>query len=109
MQRNVLSQTGIDELVRQIVDSFNPKKIMLFGSYARGDFHSGSDLDLCIIADSELDWFERNLAFKRKIHSEIPHIEAHIYTQAEWDKMLQEERPLALQILKEGKILYEQE
>lgn len=32
------------------------KKVILYGSYARGDFHSGSDVDIMILLDmSDLD------------------------------------------------------
>ncbi len=103
-----LSQTDLDELARQIVLSFSPKKIILFGSYARGDFHAGSDLDLCIISNTDQDWFERSLSFKRKIHFKKIHVEAHIYTESEWECLLKEENSFAVRIVQEGKLLYEQ-
>ena len=41
------------QIVKQIVDLIvqlaNPEKIILFGSYARGDFSQNSDIDLLII------------------------------------------------------------
>jgi len=35
-------------------------------------------------------------------------VEAHIYTEKEWETMIEEEQSLALQIQQEGKVLYEQ-
>jgi predicted nucleotidyltransferase len=39
----------IDEMVRRIVESFHPEKIILFGSYARGDTNVDSDVDLLVV------------------------------------------------------------
>jgi predicted nucleotidyltransferase len=36
-------------LIRQIAERFHPKKVILFGSYAYGEPHEGSDLDLLVI------------------------------------------------------------
>ena len=42
----------LPEVTRRILAASNPEKIVLFGSYARGDWGVGSDLDLVIILDS---------------------------------------------------------
>ncbi len=42
-----LVQYIVDKIVREI----KPKKIILFGSYARGDFSKESDLDLFIVVE----------------------------------------------------------
>ena len=39
----------IPEIVRRIVNACQPEKIILFGSYARGDHGPDSDLDLLVI------------------------------------------------------------
>jgi uncharacterized protein len=41
----------IDYIVEKIIQEIRPEKIILFGSYARGDFRPDSDLDLFIIKD----------------------------------------------------------
>ncbi len=43
----------IDYIVKKIVKAIDPEKIILFGSYARGDYKKDSDLDLFIIKDGE--------------------------------------------------------
>ena len=44
----------IDEMVDRIVKNFNPVKIILFGSFAKGTPNFHSDVDLLVILD-ELD------------------------------------------------------
>lgn len=53
-QRKRIPQNAIDDVVRQIVEKFRPHKIILFGSYARGNFRPESDLDLLVVMDTSL-------------------------------------------------------
>jgi predicted nucleotidyltransferase len=39
-------ETGqINEIVNRIASNYNPQKIILFGSYALGNYNENSDLD----------------------------------------------------------------
>lgn len=44
---------AIQEMVRRIVAGFDPEKIILIGSQARGDAGPESDIDLLVIMDTE--------------------------------------------------------
>ena len=44
---NLTSQ--IPEITRRIIETSHPERIILFGSYARGNFNADSDLDLLVI------------------------------------------------------------
>ena len=41
----------IARMVQQIVNKFNPERIILFGSQARGDAGPDSDVDLLVVVD----------------------------------------------------------
>lgn len=43
------AQEKIEQMVRRIVERFHPEKIILFGSYARGDAGPDSDVDLLVV------------------------------------------------------------
>ena len=45
----VESSDIIREMVRRIVDRFDPEKIILFGSHARGNARPDSDVDLLVV------------------------------------------------------------
>lgn len=63
-------------------------RLGLFGSYSRGDYGPGSDIDLLIIVgdSNEPRWFMRAIAFDA---SELPvGADVFVYTQAEVDRML---------------------
>jgi predicted nucleotidyltransferase len=40
---------AIDEMVRRIVERFDPERIILFGSHARGSADPDSDVDLLVV------------------------------------------------------------
>ncbi len=42
-------ETLIDHMVRRIVDRFDPERIILFGSSARGNVGPDSDVDLLVV------------------------------------------------------------
>lgn len=46
-----VQQEIVPDLVRRILAVSSPRQIILFGSYARGDFGPHSDLDVLVIED----------------------------------------------------------
>ena len=46
-------EAKIQEMVRRIVTGFDPERIILFGSYARGDVGPDSDVDLLVVMKTE--------------------------------------------------------
>ena len=100
----------IQYVVQKIVREIQPEKIILFGSYARGDFSRESDLDLFIIKDSQ----ESSRALRRKIDAllwgrEFP-VDLLVRTPGEVEWNLRARNPFYLHhLFKEGKVLYEKE
>jgi predicted nucleotidyltransferase len=82
------------------------RKVILFGSAARGDADAGSDLDLIIVAHTARPFFERFKDFPG-LYEVWPRIELLIYTPEEFAQMVAEERPLIMRALEEGVVLHE--
>ena len=49
-----------DEIVQRVLDNDNLKidKIILYGSYSRGDADEGSDIDIMILCDGSKEYVE---------------------------------------------------
>ncbi len=52
MKRNARIEKALNEIVRRLVADYQPEKIILFGSYAYGEPHKDSDLDLWIVKET---------------------------------------------------------
>ena len=61
-----LDKKLIDEILNVILKYTKPKKVIIFGSRARGENRKNSDIDLCVE-------FKNNLSFreKRKLKEEL--------------------------------------
>lgn len=42
-----------EELLRSVVAYYDPRRVILFGSHARGEAGPDSDYDLCVIVDDD--------------------------------------------------------
>jgi len=97
----------VKRFLNLIIKKFNPKKIIIFGSFARGDYHKRSDLDLVIVGEFKERFIDRIGKIIELNDSDLE-IEAMVYTEEEFQKMIQERRPFIEQVLEEGIVVYEQ-
>ncbi|MFM8912594.1 MAG: nucleotidyltransferase domain-containing protein [Flammeovirgaceae bacterium] len=55
-------------------------KVMLFGSFAKGVAHEGSDIDLLLVSKKFTDDVFANLKHYNKVNIKYPSIETHPYS-----------------------------
>ncbi len=63
-----LSQEVLDDLVRRIVEAVHPRRIVLFGSAARGQRGPNSDLDLLVVMPDGVHRRETARQIYRALH-----------------------------------------
>ena len=66
-ERKRIPKKAIDDVVRRIVQEFCPQKIILFGSYARGNPRPESDVDLLVVMDAPKGERKQSLAIRRHL------------------------------------------
>jgi predicted nucleotidyltransferase len=44
--------TKVKQFSELVVKKYNPEKIILFGSYANGNYHDNSDIDIAVLVDN---------------------------------------------------------
>ena len=96
-------------IVDKIADYCKPEKIILFGSFARGEGRSGSDIDLLVIKDSDKKRpFRVKEVFEalRGMDRSFP-LDPIVYTPDEISKRLALGDYFIKEVLEEGKIMYE--
>lgn len=99
--------SAIRRYARQIAERFQPDKIILFGSFAYGQPHEDSDVDLLVImpARNQLDQ-----AFKIRWQLAAPFaMDLLVRTPKEMKWRLEEGESFLTEITSKGKILYEKD
>jgi uncharacterized protein len=61
----------ISTIADRIREQYDAKEVILFGSYARGDQNSDSDIDLFIISDTNERFFDRMATVSRMVRGLI--------------------------------------
>jgi len=84
---------------------FKPRAVILFGSYARGDFTESSDIDVCLIADTmPEDELARRTIPDMQI---IPKVRVIGFLPDEFVQYLKDMKFLAFDIVAEGIPIYD--
>lgn len=97
----------VDELRRRLAPHVGrARKVIAFGSVARGDPDEWSDLDLIIVADTARPFLERFKDFAG-LYDVWPRLDLLVYTREEFARMVAEDNPLVGQALEEGIVLHE--
>jgi len=94
----------INLIKEQIVSLYNPSKIILFGSQAKGTATIKSDIDLCVVKDTE-NKQELLADMYLNIESSKP-FDLLLYTEAEWNQCVNDTTSFAYLIDKKGTVIY---
>jgi predicted nucleotidyltransferase len=105
-ERKRIPQEAIDDVVRQIVEKFHPQKIILFGSYARGNPRPESDVDLLVVMDTPLREVEQALQISLNLDYHFG-LDLIVRTPANLLRRLELGDWFLREITAQGKIVYE--
>lgn len=97
-------EAELNRIIKKI-KSLDVKKVILFGSSARGDINSKSDIDLLIVKESEMPFLSRLEEIYAAIEPTMA-IDILVYTPKEFDE-LKGSSSFVSRAVEEGKVLYE--
>jgi len=103
----MISNEQINEISRKIAEFIKPDKIILFGSYAKGNSTENSDLDFIIVKNSLLPKTKRGLEIRRLFYGTLIPMDFKIYTPEEFQQELSNNYSFLSSAIKESKLLYE--
>jgi predicted nucleotidyltransferase len=104
----MLTQADIQAAADRIAAALKPKKIILFGSYARGDANEHSDLDLMVIEPKTPSKRLAAMAVGMRVLADLPvGADVLVYSETEYDKRSGWCSEPAYWALREGKLLYD--
>lgn len=99
----------LSEVTRRILEVATPEKVVLFGSFARGDSHAGSDLDLLIVTESDLPPHPRAVPSYRALAGLLIPKDILVYTPDEVREWSAVPEAIVTVALREGRVLYEKQ
>jgi predicted nucleotidyltransferase len=98
---------ALDEIVRRIVTSLRPDKIILFGSYGYGKPTDDSDVDLLVIMETSGRPADRYLAVSRLLRPRPFPLDILVKTPTEIAQALEKGDFFIREIVMRGRVLYE--
>lgn len=98
---------ALKEILRRLIDTFQPERIYLFGSKARGEAGPDSDYDLLVVVSDETPPERRRsrLAYQ-VLRGTRTAADVLVWTREAFDSRLHLPASLPAIIVREGKLLY---
>ena len=104
---------GTSEVIRnRLVQLFQPRKIIIFGSYAKGTATANSDIDIAVVVDDESKTeresvVEGRLALREALRGKNLPFDLIVETSGDFDRYRLSRCSIQYEIDKHGVVLYE--
>jgi predicted nucleotidyltransferase len=102
----MITETEIEQAAGMIGRAAKAKKVVLFGSWGRGEAGQDSDVDYFVIAESDLPRFKRSRPLYALFDPYPFPMDIVVYTPLEVEQSLLSPTTFASTVLREGKELY---
>ncbi len=102
------SQEQINNLIDEIVSGYDPEKIYLFGSQAKGNQGENSDIDLFIVKETNKRKLDRNREVRKCIKTYPQNgLDVFVLTPTELKQGMKEFINIGKEAVTTGKLVYE--
>lgn len=103
----MLPEQTIQGAVERIVAAANPTRVILFGSYGRGEANEDSDLDLMVVEAAVVNRAREMVRLRDAVgHMDIG-VDVLVYSEAEFEERRQWLSSVVRWAVEEGKVMYE--
>lgn len=97
----------MEEVIKRIVGSVQPEKIILFGSFAYGQPHKDSDLDILVVMESDLPRYKRSVSIYRALAGLLIPKDVLVYTPQEIEAWSAVPQAFITTVMRKGQVIYE--
>jgi predicted nucleotidyltransferase len=102
----MVSKRAIQRVANEIGRKFDPQKIILFGSYARGTATEDSDVDLMIVMSHRGPGYEKATEISTEVKIDFPS-DILVRSESEIRARLRMDDYFIQDIMEQGRVLYE--
>ncbi len=96
----------IKKLAKQIGTASSAKAVILFGSRAKGSQYAQSDVDLFVVADTDLPYYKRVRGLTPIVREYSFPVDLLLYTPEEFEQNKKDKYSVAYYASREGNVLY---
>ena len=104
-----ITENLLQEITDRIVESFDPEKVILFGSRSTDTSRADSDVDLLVIMEASGSPIQRAVEVKRACRPRFVSMDVLVKTPDEVETRLDQGSFFLREILEQGKVLYERQ
>ena len=99
----------LPEITNRILKVSDPEMIILFGSYARGDFGMDSDLDLLVVLKGVESPRKEITRLRRSLRGMLVSVDILVATPEQIERHRNNVGLIYRSVLREGKVIYERD
>lgn len=119
----MLTPEDIGEALAPALAELGVERAIIWGSYANGRPHPGSDLDIILIKETDLDIHQRKRGFYQPVWEALvkknnehqdsglpphpPGLDLSVYTPAEWERQARRNTLVYQKVAAEGMVIYD--
>ena len=104
--QTTISLPGIQKIVQQIVERFQPRKVILFGSYAYGKPTEDSDVDLLVVMETEGNPIHTAARIAASVDHPFP-LDILVFRPSDLQASFERKGVFATEVMTRGVVLYE--
>jgi predicted nucleotidyltransferase len=102
---NMLHESKVKNILSQIVELAKPKRVVLFGSLARGQ-NRANDIDLLVIVANDINVRETSANLQRGVRRGGIALDLLVITESELAERAADPSSVVFYALKEGRVLH---
>lgn len=106
MVRRSLLEEELARFLPLLAGPGGAEKVILFGSFARGEQADESDLDLVVVKRTDLPFWKRVIEIRKLLRPRVA-VDVLVYTPEEIEQMANERPFVRDEILGRGRVVYE--
>ncbi len=92
--------------MRVLTEHGDLHKILVFGSLVTGSIHAWSDIDLVIVKETELPFWQRLRQTRKLLHPQVG-TDILVYTPEEFEQLRRDRPFFQEEIVSQGEVIYE--
>lgn len=98
--------TSIEQVVQRIIEGYDPDRVILFGSHAKGEALADSDVDLLIVKATDQRPLDRRIQVERLLADRRLALDILVYTPEEVRALYAAGSPFIEEVVETGRVLY---